>query len=107
MVHAELEGYPPEGKSRGRRREDERGSRGEESGTGWEVVVGVRVVRRRRVRVVSMLLGDDENMVGVLGGEVVGWLVGRRDCGSTSSRVCVCGVMVVGCDDPVLYIPSR
>ena len=81
MVHAELEGYPPEGKSRGRRREDERGSRGEESGTGWEVVVGVRVV--------SMLLGDDENMVGVLGGEVVGWLVGRRDCGSTSSRVCV------------------
>ena len=64
VVHAELEGYPPEGKSRGRRREDERGSRGEESGTGWEVVVGVRVVRMRRVRVVSMLLGDDENMVG-------------------------------------------
>lgn len=65
VVHAELEGYPPEGKSRGKRREDERGSIGRESGTGWEVVRGVRVVRRR-TRVVSMLLEVDENMVGWL-----------------------------------------
>jgi hypothetical protein len=43
------------------------------------------VVRRRRVRVVSMLLGDDENMVGVR----LGWGEERGACGGRRQVVYV------------------